>query len=343
MNQKLLTTIFAITVIYTIPGQCAPPPPAPFVENPPPSTIKALPSQALADALHKIGGKANDIGQIEKSGIPSSDLIAVLNTYAGDSGSSKFKSLLSSERDALVFFSFKLQTSGDLSDDNLHSLMVAEKLRTEMTKSEINELMSLFNEIKSNPEYVLSHEDVRILNVTAPFISYDPYSFADVLGTLIEPILHATPESIGVPASTELILINAAKTLTRLPQYKLDNLQNIADKYQGSEKFIPTADNIDDVTDLMETAYYPNSAHLLLPFLGADALIALSKIPNAYPDSFKEDTVNQYIQEVVLNPAVETYYKAGAYPRYNPNWTNNRAQNRGDRAGTQARGKNENK
>ncbi len=327
MNKKLFLTIFSITTICTVPG---------YPENPP-DTVKSLPSQALADGFYKIGGKPNDIGQLEKSGIASSDLIKALITYTNASNSPKFKSLLSSERDALVFFSFKLQSTGDISDSDLRSLMLAEKLRTEMSKIEIKALMALFNRIKEDPAYVLNHEDVEVLNFAAPFINKDPYSFGDVLGTLIEPILHATPETIGVPVATEHILINAAETLTGLPQYKLDNLQSISDMYQASEKFIPTADNIDDITQLIETSYYPNSAHLLLPFLGADALITLSKIPNTYPDSFRESAVNQYIHEVALNPAVEIYYKAGAYPRYNPNWEKNMAPNRGDRPGAQGK------
>ena len=39
----------------------------------------------------------------------------------------------------------------------------------------------------------------------------------------------------------------------------------------------------------------------------------------------------------VITLAVETYNKAGAYPRYNSNWTNNMAQNRGDTPGAQGK------
>jgi hypothetical protein len=326
MNYLQITAILTVFSISMTSG---------YTQDPASSTVKSLSSQALTDALYKIGGTANDIGSLEKSGIYSSDLVRKFLFYTNNSNEPMFNTLLSSERDALVLFAFKLQSRNDISNSDLHSLMEAEKIRTGMTKEQIKELMSVFNTIKDNKNYELTHNDVRVINLASPFINKDPYSFADILGTLIEPILHATPEAIGIPASTETTLIEAAKTLTGLRQYKMDNLQSIADKYQSSHKFIPTADNIDDVTQVMEAAYYPNSASLLLPFLGADTLITLSKIPYAYPDSFNEDLVNYYTHEIALNPTVETYDNAGAYPRYNPNWANNRAQNRGDRPGTQ--------
>lgn len=283
-----------------------------YSQDPESSIVKSLPAQALTDAFYKIGGTANDIGSLEKSGIYSSDLIQKFIAYANNSTNSRFNTLLSSERDALVLFGFKLKSRDDISNSDLRSLMEAEKLRTGMTKKQIKELMSVFNTIKDNQNYELTHDDVRIINLAAPFIDKDPYSFSDILGTLLEPIIHATPEATGIPAATETILIEAAKTLTGLRQYKMDNLQSIADKYQSSHKFLPTSDNIDDVTQVMEVAYYPNSASLLLPFLGADTLITLSKIPYAYPDSFEVDLVNHYTKEITLNPTVETYDNAGA-------------------------------
>jgi ribosomal protein S30 len=208
----------------------------------------------------------------------------------------------------------------------MKSLMVAEKMRTQMPKAQIKELSALVERIKANPNYELTYEDVMIVDSTAPFINDDPYAFSDVLGTLIGPVLQAPSESIGISPSTEQILINAAKTITGLTQEQMDNLQNIGETYQNSQQFSSTPTNVSDVNQVIETSYYPDSANLLLPFLGAGTLIAMSQIHYGYPTYFYGEGINEYDRTVVRNPNVVAYNRAGVYPRYNNNWSYNRSQ-----------------
>lgn len=323
MNSKFFLTVYAMTAVCVMPG---------YTDTPPQAMIQSLPPQALSDALYQIGGSSNDIGQLNISGIPSSDLVKVFAKYANDSDNSKFTPLSQAERNALVFFGFKLQNKGAISDSAMSSLMVAEKMRTGMPKAHIKELMSLVERIQANPNYDLTFNDVNLVDSTAPFINIDPYAFSDVLGTLIGPILHATPENIGISSATEDTLINAARTITGLTQEQMDNLQNISDTYQDTQQFTSTTDNVTDINQVVETSYYPDSANLLLPFLGADALIAMSQIHYAYPATFYGEGYTQYDKTVVRAPVVENYYKAGDYPRYNDNWANNRANASDNRA-----------
>ncbi|MES2200366.1 MAG: hypothetical protein V4489_09405 [Chlamydiota bacterium] len=331
MNYKLFLTVYAATTICMVPGN---------TQNTPFTMTQSLPPQALPDALYQIGGETYDIGQLSISGVPSKALVKAFTKYADDSDNSKFNSLSQIERDALVFFGFKLQSKGEVSDSAINSLMMAEKMRTGMPKAHIKELLSLIERIKANPNYELTHEDVMLVDSTAPFINIDPYAFSDVLGSLLGPVLHATPENIGISSSTEDILVNAAKTITGLTQEQMDNLQNISNNYQDSQQFTSSSDNVNDINQVAETSYYPDSANLLLPFLGADALITMSEIHYAYPNTFYGEGYNQYNRTVVRNPTVEAYNRGGYYPRYNNNWANNRSQARNDASQARENGSN---
>ncbi len=319
MNRRLFLTIYAVTTACLAPG---------YVQSAPMSMTQALPPQALSDALYQIGGTSSDIGQLEISGIPSESLVKVFTKYANDSDNSKFEALSQAERNALVFFGFKIQSKGEVSDSAMSSLMMAEKMRAGMPKAHIKELMSLVERINANPNYELTYNDVTLVDLTATFINVNPYAFSDVLGSLIGPVLHATPENIVISSATEEILINGARTITGLSQQQMDNLQNISDNYQDSQQFDSSSDNVNDVNQVIETSYYPDSANLLLPFLGADALIAMSQIHYAYPATFYAEGFNQYDRTVVRDPTVVAYNRAGDYPRYNNNWANNRSQAR---------------
>lgn len=316
MNHKLFITICAIASVCAGPA---------YSQNGSFTNMQTSAiAQSLDSALYKIGGTSSDIGQMGITGKPPSDLVKTYTHYASDSDDSKYNLLTQSERNSLVFFGYKLQSKGAISDSSMKSLMVAEKMRAGMPKAQIKVLMDLVETIKANPNYELTYEDVMTVDSAASFINTDPYAFSDVLGTLLGPILHAPSEIQGISTDTETILINAAKTITGLNQDQMDNLQNISDTYQGSQQFDPTEENVTDVNQVIETAYYPDSANLLLPFLGADALIAMSAISYAYPASFHEETVNEYSRTVVRDPVVVDYNRDGVYPRYNENWSNNR-------------------
>lgn len=329
MNRKLFLTVYAITALCVIPG---------YTDNGTPGMSQSQNTQTLSGALYKIGGTDSDIGQLGITGSPPSSLVKSFANYANDSDNSKFSSLSDSERDSLVFFGFKLQSKGDLSDSAMKSLMVAEKMRTGMPKAHIQELMSLVEKIKANPNYELTFNDVNLINSAAPFINNDPYAFSDILGTLMGPILNATPENLPITTETEEILINAARTVTGLSQEQMDNLQNIGDNYESSKEFDSSDDNVTDVTQVIETSYYPDSANLLLPFLGAGTLIAMSGIYDTYPNNFYGEGYNEYNRNVTRNPTVENYYKGGVAPRYNDNWANNRANAANNRAQTRQNG-----
>ncbi len=317
MNYKLLISIYSFTLLGSLPGY-SDSPAAPAVTQP-------MIAQNLPSALYKIGVSPEDVGTLGITKTPPDTLLKAFRLYAQNSNDRRYASLSLPERDALVFFAFKLNSKGNLTDSSLADLMTAEKMRTGMPKAHIKELNDLVETIRANPNYELTYPDVTLVDLIAPFVNTDPYAFTDVLGTLVGPILQAKTENIGITPATETTLINAAKTVTGLTQEQLDNLQTIGDSYEESGQFQTSNQNVDDINQVMEVSYYPDGANLLLPFLGAGTLVALSNVGYAYPYAFREDNVYNYNREVVRNPTVERYNRAGIAPRYNNNWADNRA------------------
>jgi hypothetical protein len=290
-------------------------------------------SQQLPSALYKIGVSPADIGQMGISGTPPSSLIQIFSNYAKNSDNKAYNTLSTAERNSLIVFAFKLSSQGAISSDTLQSLMIEEKLRTGMPMAHIKEIEGLAAQFKNNPNYVISSNTVNMVGDACSYININPYAFADVLGTIMGPILNQN--TVPVPKSTEDILISAAKTLTGLSQDQINNIQDISTNYQDSQQFDATTTNVNDINQMMETSYYPDSAYLLLPFVGADALVTAAAITAAYPETWDAATVNKYNTNVYRNPTVQEYNRNGAYPRYNNNWQN-RAQNRGNAADTRA-------
>ncbi|MBS0627537.1 MAG: hypothetical protein JSS09_04930, partial [Verrucomicrobia bacterium] len=138
MNSRLFITMCTISTLCLTP--C-------YTDNNMPPMTQPVASQALADALYKIGVSTSDIGQLGISGIPPESLVKTFTKYANNSNEAKFDILSQSDRNALVFFGFKLQSKGAISDSAMKSLMVAEKMRTQMPKAQIKEIMDLVERI----------------------------------------------------------------------------------------------------------------------------------------------------------------------------------------------------
>lgn len=325
MRSIFYFSVLGITVASSITGH----------SDSPSGSIAAQPviAGALPGALYKIGASTEDIGILGVSKTPPEGLLKAMRTYAADSQNKRYDSLSLSERDALVFFAYKLQAKGKLSDSALASLMTEEKLRTGMPKAHIKELQSLVETIRVNPNYELTFQNVSLIELTATFVNIDPYAFVDVLGTLIGPVSEAKTENVTITPETETILINAAKTVTGLNREQLDTLQDIGESYEETGQITGSSQDINSINQVLETSYYPDGANLLLPFLGAGTLIALGNAAYSYPVAFEGDTIYRYNREVVRNPRVGAYARDDIAPRYNRNWADNRARARAGRAG----------
>jgi len=316
MRSKLIAGICALTILFPFQG---------YPDNPPLSN-NTLPSpQILSNALFKIGVSTGDIGELFMSGNPPPPLMKTFNSYANDSNSFKFQSLTFSERNALIIFAFKLQAKGALSETTLHTLMTNEKVRAGMPKAHIKEVYDLNKIITENPNYVLSPQGAVIIGDAAGYINDQPFAFADILGAFVKPVLEQDPHAIALTTATEDILIKAAQTVTGLSGAQIDHLQELGNQYGATSEFANTPSNVNDLTQLTETAYYPNGANLLLPFFGADTLIYASKIHYAYPSAFNQAAIDRYRTVIARDPAVQTYYRNGIAPRYNANREENRA------------------
>lgn len=327
MKKGLYLAIFSLLSFYAPTG---------YTDSSSMQMASATFTKELPSALYKIGVSTSDIGQMQISGAPPSTLVQTFTNYANDANNKSFSTLSTPERNSLVLFAFKLQNQGLISNDTLQALMTSEKLRTGMPMAHIQEIEDLAAQFKNNPNYVISAETVNMVGDACSYININPYAFADVLGTIMNPILNQN--TVTVPPTTEQILINAAKTLTGLSQDQINNIQDISDNYQSTQQFQATPENVNDMNQLMETSYYPDSSYLLLPFIGADALVTAAAISYAYPETFDAGTVNAYHANVYRNPTVEAYNRDGVYPRYNNDWQN-RAQNRGNAANTRAQGR----
>jgi len=323
MKKGIYLAIFSLLSFYTPNG---------YTDSSSTEIASATFSKELPSALYKIGVSTSDIGQMQISGTPPSTLIQTFTNYANDANNKSFSKLSTPERNSLILFAFKLQNQGLISNDTVQALMTAEKLRTGMPIAHIREIEDLAAQFRNNPNYVISAETVNMVGDACSYININPYAFADVLGTIMNPILNQN--TVTVPPTTEQILINAAKTLTGLSQDQINNIQDISDNYQSTQQFQATPANVNDMNQLMETSYYPDSSYLLLPFIGADALVTAAAISYAYPETFDTATVNTYNTNVYRNPTVEAYNRDGVYPRYNNAW-----QNRGNAANTRAQGR----